>query len=241
MFVEYIMSFSTVRLICVLTFVSVCVHNISGDKISRLQKQWFNDVDGLIDVFVGICTENDNEPEAKAGIGVWFNSFHRSNKAEAYEGLRPTHLKAAMQGIITTCKQAMEAGVYNLRIHINNKQVIDICQNYLADWKANNWFKSNGRVMRYKEHLEKLYDTLKQMDNVEYIYVKRVGLYDESTLAYTLAKYGMSQYLRKVLKPLWRATRSTTEQITTTIKEPFREVKKIIRKTPKNATKTEDQ
>ncbi|KAI5700168.1 hypothetical protein M8J75_015162 [Diaphorina citri] len=221
MFVEYIMSFSTLHFICAFTLVTFCVKNIHGDKLSRLQKKWFNERDGLIDVFVGVCTENDNEADGKAGIGIWFNSFHPSNIGEPYDGLKPTHLKASMQAIVSAC-------VYNLRIHINNKQVIDICQNYLEDWKNNNWFKSNGRVMKYKEHLIKMYDALQTMDRVEYLYVKHVGLYDESTLAYTLAKYGITRYIRTVLKPLWRATRTTTEEITTTIKEPFRESLSLI-------------
>lgn len=60
-------------------------------------------------------------------------------------------------------------GIYNLRIHINNKQVIDICQNYLDDWKENNWFKKNGRVMKYKDQLLKLHEALGKMDRVEYV------------------------------------------------------------------------
>lgn len=72
-------------------------------------------------------------------------------------------------------------GIYNLRIHINNKQVIDICQNYLDDWKENNWFKKNGRVMKYKDQLLKLHEALGKMDRVEYVSEKEILMVQNNT------------------------------------------------------------
>lgn len=113
------------------------------------------DNDGFVNVYTdGACSANGTRG-AVAGFGVWFNDNHKLNVSQPMTGVQ-TNNRAEIQAVIVAIKQAMLAGVKNLKINTDSQFLINCITKWMPSWKRNGWKTSKNEPVVHREQLTQL-------------------------------------------------------------------------------------
>jgi ribonuclease H len=104
----------------------------------------------------GACVKNGN-PEARAGIGVYWGENHPNNVSQPLHG-RQTSTRAEIQAAIKAIDQAKQDRYTEITIHTDSDFLCKAANKWMPNWKINGWERSNGKSVINKEDFVQLND-----------------------------------------------------------------------------------
>ncbi|XP_075221758.1 uncharacterized protein LOC142324724 [Lycorma delicatula] len=165
--------------------IGQCIFNSRGFLINPF---------GAVVVYTDGACSNNGRPDAKAGIGVWFNFNHPLNVSAPVRG-RATNNNAEIQAATAAILQASTAGIRHLHIYTDSHFLINCITNWIYKWKKNNWTNATGRPVINKVELVELDNSINAfMDSVIWTYVKGHSGDVGNTAADELARQGALEY-----------------------------------------------
>lgn len=120
--------------------------------------------DEYVTVYTDGCCLHNGQPNAKAGIGIWFGERHPLNVSKPLDGTSPTNNNAEIQAARVAIELAVEAEIDKLKIHTDSDFLISCATNYMNTWRNNGYRTTSKQRVKNKAELEKLDRVMKQID-----------------------------------------------------------------------------
>ena len=134
---------------------------IKAYHLSR-RREFIYDESGYVQVFVdGSCLGNGT-PNARAGIGVFWNDGHRLNVSQPAS--QPTNNVAEVEAVAMAGEIAKASQIRKLHIISDSKYVFDCLFNWMPKWKQNGWRTSKRQPVKNRPELERLENILSGLD-----------------------------------------------------------------------------
>jgi len=107
------------------------------------------DRSGRVVVYTNGSCRTPGEPQAHAGVGVWFGAHHVLNMSGCVRG-RQTCNSAQIQAVTNALWTAKRNGIRRINIYTNSELVINAANMYISIWLDNGWINKRGnRVQNY--------------------------------------------------------------------------------------------
>lgn len=104
----------------------------------------------------GACLYN-GQPEASAGIGVFWGDGHYRNVSAVVRGDKHTNQVAEIQAAIAAIRIANRERFYDLIIYTDSKYVFNAATDWIDNkWKLQGWRNSQGEILANKKDFKKL-------------------------------------------------------------------------------------
>jgi len=113
---------------------------------------------------------NNGQSEARAGIGVFWNTDDPSNVSERLPG-RPTNNRAEIHAAVKAVQQAKAKGIHNLILHTDSMFLINGITKWIKGWKRKDWKLASGKPVINKADFEAL-DAEMSGINIKWMYIK---------------------------------------------------------------------
>ena len=142
---------------------------------NNLEKKSINTINDLIIYTDGSCI-NNGQPNATAGIGVYFGKNDPKNLSEKFTD-QPTNQRAELYAVIKALDIIYDNPEYNNKltkiiIYTDSEYTIKCITKWIHSWLQNNWQTSNGEMVKNKKYIECLYKLTKQFKNVDFKHVR---------------------------------------------------------------------
>ncbi|XP_050082227.1 ribonuclease H1 [Anopheles aquasalis] len=119
-------------------------------KMARYGKHSFQqDQDGYVHVYTDGSCEGNGQPNAAAGLGVYFDEGHALNTSKPVSG-RATNNCGEIQAASEAIRRAREQGVERLAINTDSKFLIDATTQWMPGWKQRGWTLASGGPVKNK-------------------------------------------------------------------------------------------
>jgi len=146
----------------------------------------------------GNCHANGKKG-AKAGYGVYFGENNFCNRGEPLQGSVQTNQRAELSGIMKAIELVLKyAPGKQLEIHTDSEYSKKIYTEWLKGWKAKNWRKSDGKMVKNQDIIEPTDRLIKKMETtthsnlpVTFIWVKGHSGDEGNDMADQLATEGL--------------------------------------------------
>ena len=175
-----------------LSFKFISVRRIPfSSAISK--SDFLRDPNGAVIVYTDGACRGNGRNNAKAGIGVWFNSNHPLNVSAPVD-CRPTSNNAEIQAATMAILQAYSANVKEMIIHTDSQFLIKCVTLWMPKWKTNGWISSTKKNVKNKDELIKLDSAISKMDIVKWQHIPGHSGSEGNELAHKLAQDGALLY-----------------------------------------------
>lgn len=88
----------------------------------------------------GACSGNGVDPNARAGIGVYWEGKEHNNISERLEG-RQTNQRAEIEAARRGIEQARSQGYNDITVRTDSTYVKNAAESWIPNWERNNWSK----------------------------------------------------------------------------------------------------
>jgi len=128
---------------------------LSRNQEQARDDQFSYDESGYVQVYVdGSCLGNGT-PNAKAGIGVFWNDSHPLNVSQP--ATKATNNVAEIEAVAKAAEVAKSNQIRKLHVISDSKYVHDCLFNWMPNkWKLNGWKTSEGQPVKNRSELEHL-------------------------------------------------------------------------------------
>ncbi|XP_036606693.1 ribonuclease H1-like [Trichosurus vulpecula] len=133
----------------------------------------------------GACKNNGREG-AQGGIGVFWDPNNARNISSTHSG-RQTNQRASLEAATKAIEQAKAQNKDRLTVYTDNHLVIKGMNEWIHNWKENDWKTSKNKEVVHKDQFSKL-DTMTQDMKVEWKYVPASSKVEGNTEAKRLAR-----------------------------------------------------
>ncbi|XP_033218072.1 ribonuclease H1-like [Belonocnema kinseyi] len=113
----------------------------------------------VVDVYIDGACCHYGKGESKAAIGVWFGKDHPLNSSQKAVDRQTNNFAEIQTATLATIK-AHEAGIKNLRFHIDLQFLIDSITKWILKWKENGWKTAERKPIINKTEFEKLKEAI---------------------------------------------------------------------------------
>ncbi|XP_063922967.1 ribonuclease H1-like isoform X2 [Zophobas morio] len=173
------------------------IHTLSAETNGPAPKRAKYDFpqadDGYVKVYTDGACENNGKPNAKAGIGVWFQEDHPLNISKPVDG-KATNNNAEIQACIHAVQVAKDCGIDKVEIITDSQFTINAMTNWIKNWKKNNWKLAGGKGdVKNKSDFKKL-DQLCQGLQIRWVHVRGHTGIKGNEMADELARKGARLY-----------------------------------------------
>ncbi|XP_066250148.1 ribonuclease H [Euwallacea similis] len=148
---------------------------------------------GYVVVYTDGACENNGKPNARAGIGVWFNDGHPLNISAPVVG-RATNNTAEIQAPTKALHVLKEEGFKRVKILTDSQFTINCITMWIKKWRKNQWKLTGGGPVKNKEDLVKLDAICAQFEHIKWEYCAGHRGIKGNEEADKLARQGALQY-----------------------------------------------
>ncbi|CAD7014720.1 ribonuclease H1 [Ceratitis capitata] len=154
------------------------------------------DSEGYVIVYTDGSCINNGQPDACAGLGVYFGENHPLNASEPVTG-RVTNNVGEIQAAIHAIKSAKSLGIKSLCVSTDSQFLINSITLWIKTWKQNEWRLKNGEPVKNEVDFKKLDELLADKSiRVKWNYVKGHNKIVGNQIADKLAREGSDMYRR---------------------------------------------
>lgn len=121
----------------------------------------------------GSCSDN-GQPNARAGIGIWFGENDERNVSLELKGKNLTNNIAELTAILYVFRILKKEikNNENINIYSDSKYSIDSLTKWAPSWNKNNWKKKDNTEIKNLELIKKLYKYFVKYKNIKLHHVK---------------------------------------------------------------------
>jgi len=139
----------------------------------------YNSEDRIICYTDGNCHGNGKKG-ARAGYGIYFGDNHKYNTGEPLQGSVQTNQRAELTGIQKAIELTMEVAPGKLlEINTDSEYSKKIFTEWIKGWKAKNWRKGDGKMVKNQDIIEptdrlitQMMKSTGNMEPVKFVWVK---------------------------------------------------------------------
>lgn len=111
----------------------------------------------------GACSNNQNS-NARAGVGVYFGDNHPDNVSRPVHGSRQTNQRAELEAVhdaVETIHQRNDGRRYDIKT--DSQYSVDAYNNWGNKWQQNNWTTTKNEPVKHRDIIEPTLDRLNDL------------------------------------------------------------------------------